>query len=217
MGLVGLYVFKQNGVELFHRHFEEITADSIILTGFFSAIQSFANTIIDKGIPGKTKIKGMDLEGYFFGFGLIDELEITIVVVVTKDYQEMVQGLISRITGLIGSHFGGKPLQWEGESDSLKILENSIDRLVEEFVEEREKGGETRVLVEKKEHTIPVLVNDYSSVKLSKDEHRILDLVDGKRSITEISEELGKPWFDIMQKCLALKKRSLISLEKKFV
>ena len=217
MGLVGLYVFKQNGLELFHRHFEEITADSVILTGFFSAIQSFANKIIDKGIPGRTKIKGMDLEGYFFGFGVVDKLEIAVVVGVTKDYQEIVQGLISRIIALIVSHFGEKPLKWEGESDSLKILENAIDRLVKEFVDEIEKGGEARVLVEKKEHTIPILVNDYSSIKLSKDEHRILDLVDGERSINEISEELGKPWFDIMQKCLALKKRGLISLEKKFV
>lgn len=216
MGIMGLYVFKQTGVELFHRHFEEITADSVILTGFFSALQSFTDTIIDKGTPGKTKIKGMDLEGYFFGFGVLDKLEIAVVVGVTKDYQEIVEDLISQIIGLIGSHFGDTLPEWEDDSDSFKDLENAIDRLVEKFVKERKKPAKTHLLVEKKEHIIPVLLNDYSSIKLSKDEHKLLELVDGERSITQISEELEKPWFDVMQKCLDLKKRGIITLEKKF-
>ncbi len=216
MGIMGLYVFKQDGVELFHRHFEEITADSVILTGFFSALQSFTDTIIDKGTPGKTKIKGMDLEGYFFGFGVLDKLEIAVVVGVTKDYQEMVQELISQIIGLIGSHFDDTIPEWEEDNDRFKDLENAIDQLVEKYVKERKKPAKTSLFVEKKEHIIPVLLDDYSSKKFSKDEYKLLELVDGERSITQISEELEKPWFDIMQKCLNLKKRGIIILEKKF-
>jgi hypothetical protein len=216
MGIMGLYVFKQDGVELFHRHFEEITADSVILTGFFSALQSFTDTIIDKGTPGKTKIKGMDLEGYFFGFGLQDKLEIAVVVGVTKDYQEMVQELISQIIGLIGSHFGDKLPEWEEDNDRFKDLENAIDQLVEKFVEERKKPAKTRLFIEKKEHTIPVLLDDYSSIKISKDEHKLLELVNGESSIIEISEQLEKPWFEVMQKCLNLKKRGIIILKKRF-
>ena len=216
MGIMGLYVFKQDGVELFHRHFEEITADSVILTGFFSALQSFTDTIIDKGTPGKTKIKGMDLEGYFFGFGVLDKLEIAVVVGVTKDYQEMVQELISQIIGLIGSHFDDTIPEWEEDNDRFKDLENAIDQLVEKYVKERKKPAKTSLFVEKKEHIIPVLLDDYSSKKFSKDEYKLLELVDGERSITQISEELEKPWFDIMQKCLNLKIRGIIILEKKF-
>jgi len=216
MGIMGLYVFKQDGVELFHRHFEEITADSVILTGFFSALQSFTDTIIDKGTPGKTKIKGMDLEGYFFGFGMLDKLEIVVVIGVTKDYQEKVQELISQIIGLIGSHFGDNLTEWEEDNDSFKNLENSIDQLVEKFVKERKKPAKTHLLIEKKENIIPILVNDYSAIKLSKDEYKFLELVDGKRSITQISEELEKSWFDVMQKCLDLKKRDIITLKKRF-
>ena len=216
MGIMGLYVFKQDGVELFHRHFEEITADSVILTGFFSALQSFTDTIIAKGTPGKTKIKGMDLEGYFFGFGVLDKLEIAVVVGVTKDYQEMVQELISQIIGLIGSHFDDTIPEWEEDNDRFKDLENAIDQLVEKYVKERKKPAKTSLFVEKKEHIIPVLLDDYSSKKFSKDEYKLLELVDGERSITQISEELEKPWFDIMQKCLNLKKRGIIILEKKF-
>ncbi|MFX0163319.1 MAG: hypothetical protein ACFE68_08350 [Candidatus Hodarchaeota archaeon] len=216
MGIVGLYVFKQDGVELFHRHFTEITADSIILTGFFSALQSFADTVLVKAIPGKSKIKGMDLEGYFFGFDVVDKLDIAVVVGVTKDSQEIVEGLLSQIIALIGSDFADEILQWEGDSDSLKDLEKAIDQLVKEYMDEKEKGVKTPSLVEKKAQIIPILLNDYSSIKFSKDEYKLLELVDGKRSITQISEELEKPWFDVMQKCLDLKKRGIITLEKKF-
>ena len=79
MAIRNLYVFKSSGLLLFHKDYQQVSVDSDLVAGFFSAIQSFAETLLQEK---ETELHSLKLGKYTFIFQSEDDLEITIVIVV---------------------------------------------------------------------------------------------------------------------------------------
>ncbi|MHA1604719.1 MAG: hypothetical protein ACTSWF_08725, partial [Candidatus Freyarchaeota archaeon] len=79
MAIRNLYVFKSSGLLLFHKDYQSVSVDSDLVAGFFSAIQSFAENLLQEK---ETELHSMNLGKYTFIFQSDDDLEITVVIVV---------------------------------------------------------------------------------------------------------------------------------------
>ncbi len=100
MAIRNLYVFKSSGLLLFHKDYQAVSVDSNLVSGFFSAIQSFAETLLQEK---ETELHSMNLGKYTFIFHSEDDLEITTVIVVDdiKRDQENAKRIIDAVNKIL--------------------------------------------------------------------------------------------------------------------
>ncbi|WXG41307.1 MAG: hypothetical protein WED07_11175 [Candidatus Freyarchaeum deiterrae] len=128
MAIRNLYVFKFSGLLLFHRDYQEATVDSDLVAGFFSAIQSFAETLLKEP---ETELHSMRLGKYTFMFTPNADLEITVVIVVDDPKKD--QANAKRIVEATIKIFKEKRLKvknFEGSLEEFKDVQPKLDELV---------------------------------------------------------------------------------------
>jgi hypothetical protein len=128
MAIRNLYVFKSSGLLLFHRDYQAASLDSDLVAGFFSAIQSFAETLLKEK---ETELHSMSLGKYTFMFHPDDDLEITVVIVVDDPKKD--QANAKRIMDATIKIFKEKRLEvknFDGSLEEFKDVQKKLDELV---------------------------------------------------------------------------------------
>jgi hypothetical protein len=201
-----VYIYKSSGELIYHRdyHFVSTEVDPIIVSGFFSAIQSFGKTITaDEGL-----IKEIDTEKFLITFSRDPATDITVALVIDPEDRNWASNVIPQLLDLISEKLSAVP-----ESQFTEIpLEyfKSFDDDVDAIVKPAEKA------IEQKKKVIPILLKGIDKLKVSVEESRILNLIDGERSVTEIADLLKILYFKVMMTCLDLKKRGIIDTKEVF-
>jgi hypothetical protein len=128
MAIRNLYVFKSSGLLLFNKDYQAVSLDSDLIAGFFSAIQSFAETLIRET---ETELHSMSLGKYTFIFHSDRDLEITIVIVVDDIKKD--QANAKRIIDATIKLFKEKRLEvksFEGNLEEIKDIQQKLDEIV---------------------------------------------------------------------------------------
>lgn len=126
MGIRNLYVFKSSGLLLFHKDYQQASVDSDLVAGFFSAIQSFAETLLQEK---ETELHSMNLGKYTFMFHSEDDLEITVVIIVDDVKKD--QANAKRLTDAILKIFKEKRLVVKNFEGNLQVFEDVSQKLDE--------------------------------------------------------------------------------------
>ncbi|MHA1578704.1 MAG: hypothetical protein ACTSUQ_03620 [Candidatus Freyarchaeota archaeon] len=128
MAIRNLYVFKSSGLLLFHKDYQSVSVDSDLVAGFFSAIQSFAENLLQEK---ETELHSMNLGKYTFIFQSEDDLEITVVIVVDDVKKD--QANAKRIMDAILKIFSEKKLvvkNFDGNLEELEDISQKLDEMV---------------------------------------------------------------------------------------
>nr|MDO8081651.1 hypothetical protein [Candidatus Freyarchaeota archaeon] len=128
MAIRNLYVFKSSGLLLFHKDYQAVSLDSDLVAGFFSAIQSFAETLLKET---ETELHSMSLGKYTFMFHSDKDLEIAIVIVIDDVKKD--QANAKRITDAALKIFKEKRLEvknFEGNLEAFKDVQQKLDEMV---------------------------------------------------------------------------------------
>ncbi|HDN05381.1 MAG TPA: hypothetical protein ENF90_00115 [Candidatus Bathyarchaeota archaeon] len=128
MAIRNLYVFKSSGLLLFHKDYQSVSADSDLVAGFFSAIQSFAENLLQEK---ETELHSMNLGKYTFIFQSDDDLEITVVIVVDDVKKD--QANAKRIMDAILKIFREKRLvvkNFDGNLEEFEDVSQKLDEMV---------------------------------------------------------------------------------------
>ncbi len=128
MAIRNLYVFKSSGLLLFHKDYQSVSVDSDLVAGFFSAIQSFAENLLQEK---ETELHSMNLGKYTFIFQSDDDLEITVVIVVDDVKKD--QANAKRIMDAILKIFREKRLvvkNFDGNLEEFEDVSQKLDEMV---------------------------------------------------------------------------------------
>lgn len=128
MAIRNLYVFKSSGLLLFHKDYHSVSVDSDLVAGFFSAIQSFAENLLQEK---ETELHSMNLGKYTFIFQSDDDLEITVVIVVDDVKKD--QANAKRIMDAILKIFREKKLvvkNFDGNLEEFEDVSQKLDEMV---------------------------------------------------------------------------------------
>ncbi|MEX2706194.1 MAG: hypothetical protein Q6352_013205 [Candidatus Freyrarchaeum guaymaensis] len=128
MAIRNLYVFKSSGLLLFHKDYQSVSADSDLVAGFFSAIQSFAENLLQEK---ETELHSMNLGKYTFIFQSDDDLEITVVIVVDDVKKD--QANAKRIMDALLKIFREKKLvvkNFDGNLEEFEDVSQKLDEMV---------------------------------------------------------------------------------------
>ncbi|MHA1208849.1 MAG: hypothetical protein ACTSSA_05535 [Candidatus Freyarchaeota archaeon] len=128
MAIRNLYVFKSSGLLLFHKDYQSVSVDSDLVAGFFSAIQSFAENLLQEK---ETELHSMNLGKYTFIFQSDDDLEITVVIVVDDVKKD--QANAKRIMDAILKIFREKKLvvkNFDGNLEEFEDVSQKLDEMV---------------------------------------------------------------------------------------
>lgn len=128
MAIRNLYVFKSSGLLLFNKDYQKVSVDSDLVAGFFSAIQSFAETLLQEK---ETELHSMKLGKYTFMFQSEDDLEITIVIVIDEVKKD--QANAKRIMNAILKIFKEKRQivkNFEGNLEEFEDVEQKLDEMI---------------------------------------------------------------------------------------
>ena len=128
MAIRNLYVFKSSGLLLFHKDYQAVSVDSDLVAGFFSAIQSFAETLLQEK---ETELHSLKLGKYTFIFQSEDDLEITTVIVVDDVKKD--QANAKRIMDAILKIFQEKRSvvkNFEGNLEEFEDVPKKLDEIV---------------------------------------------------------------------------------------
>ncbi|MFX1520720.1 MAG: hypothetical protein ACFFCD_12455 [Promethearchaeota archaeon] len=132
--------------------------------------------------------------------------DVTVALVIDPEDRNWAGSVIPRLLDLIKGKLSAVP---ESEFTELPLeyfkgFDEEVDRIIRP----------TEKTIEQKKKVIPILLKD--NVKVSLDESRILNLVDGERSVAEIADILKMLYFNVMMTCLDLKKRGIIDTKEIF-
>ncbi len=128
MAIRNLYVFKSSGLLLFHKDYQSVSVDSDLVAGFFSAIQSFAENLLQEK---ETELHSMNLGKYTFIFQSDDDLEITVVIVVDDVKKD--QANAKRIMDALLKIFREKKLvvkNFDGNLEEFEDVSQKLDEMV---------------------------------------------------------------------------------------
>jgi hypothetical protein len=202
-----VYIYKSSGELIYHRDYHSVSAevDPIIVSGFFSAIQSFGKTIT---ADEESLIKEIDTEKFLITFSRDPATDVTVALLIDPEDRNWASTVIPELLDLISEKLSAVP-----ESQFTVIpLEyfKSFDDDVDAIVKPAEKT------IEQKKKVIPILLKGIDKLKVSVEESRILNLIDGERSVAEIADLLKILYFKVMMTCLDLKKRGIIDTKEVF-
>jgi hypothetical protein len=205
----GIYIFESTGQLIYFKNYSNRTIDPAIVSGFFSAIQMFTENMIDKG----SRIQEINLHNNDLIFDVIDNGNIVIMALTSGKNSNEAKEILQRISRGLTFVLKYRNLSLEGLNTFLEIYINNISKMKEEIKIEYAEGTTNRqnYFELKPLRTIKAL-----TVKLTQEEHSIINLCDGQNSLKSISEKLGRPYFQIMPIIIKFQKEGLVNQIKTY-
>ncbi len=121
-----LYIFDENGLLIYSKKFAESKLEPELVSGFFSAIQSFTNNMISES----EKLQEITLEERKLIFkNLIDE-KIILMLVTRKSTEWMSKKILERISSDINYVLKNTSL-------NIRMLPGFLDKYIEEVLPRR--------------------------------------------------------------------------------
>jgi hypothetical protein len=202
-----VYMYRDSGELLYHEDYRSISEeiDPVVVSGFFSAIQSFGKTMTGD----ESDIKEIDTEKFLITFSRDPDFGVTVALVVDPEDRNWTGTAILQLLTLVKEKLRGFPESLfitELPLKSLKGFDEEVDKIIRQFVDKA---------ISQKKKVIPILLKK-NNIKVSLEQSQILNLVDGERSISEIADLLNLLYFRIMMICLDLKKRGIIDTKEIF-
>ncbi len=202
-----IYMFRTSGELLYHEDYHSISQeiDPVVVSGFFSAIQSFGKTVTGD----ESEIKEIDTEKFLITFSRDSALDVTVALVIDPDDRNWAGTAILQLLKLVKEKLRGVPESMfitELPLKNLKGFDEEVNKIIKQFVDKT---------ISQKKKLIPILIKK-DKIKVSLEESQILNLVNGERSISEIADLLNKLYFKVMMICLDLKKRGIIDTKEIF-
>jgi len=215
-------------------------ADSLLmLSGFFSAINSFSNQFDNLGSVSELKLSKNDVKLSF----LRDKSLPNLVYLATFDEQSKgvnVQRALRKISRTFLQRYNvNQILNWRGRKDTFKAFEENIKTFIEEEKNENEKDFKEKVsklfkdIKEKineenessdkgKINNIPNYYNNIPLPRITKKinlnyyltsqiSQRILNLIDGEKTINNIAKELNRTPEQVYNNCKNMIKLGFVS------
>jgi len=200
-------MFRTSGELLYHEDYHSISQeiDPVVVSGFFSAIQSFGKTVTGD----ESEIKEIDTEKFLITFSRDSALDVTVALVIDPDDRNWAGTAILQLLKLVKEKLRGVPESMfitELPLKNLKGFDEEVNKIIKQFVDKT---------ISQKKKLIPILIKK-DKIKVSLEESQILNLVNGERSISEIADLLNKLYFKVMMICLDLKKRGIIDTKEIF-
>jgi mRNA-degrading endonuclease YafQ of YafQ-DinJ toxin-antitoxin module len=131
-----------------------------------------------------------------------------VALVIDPEDRNWASSVIPQLLDLMKGKLSAVP---ESEFTELPLeYFKGFDEDVDKIVKPAEKT------IEQKKKVIPILLKDIDKLKVSMEESRILNLIDGERSVAEIADLLKMLYFKVMMTCLDLKKRDIIDTKEVF-
>jgi len=200
-------MFRTSGELLYHEDYHSISqeVDPVVVSGFFSAIQSFGKTMTGD----ESEIKEIDTEKFLITFSRDSELDVTVALVIDPEDRNWAGAAILQLLKLVKEKLSDNPesmFRIELPLKNLKGFDEEVDKIIRQFVDKT---------ISQKKKVIPILLKK-DKIKVSLEESQILNLVDGERSISEIADLLNTLYFKVMMICLDLKKRGIIDTKEIF-
>ena len=200
-------MYRDSGELLYHEDYHSISqeVDPLVVSGFFSAIQSFGKTMTGD----ESEIKEIDTEKFCITFSRDSEIDVTVALVIDPEDKNWAGTAIPQLLILVKekiSSISESLFITELPLKHLKGFDEEVDKIVRQFVDKT---------IHQKKKSIPILLKK-DNIKISMEESQILNLVDGKRSISEIADLLNTLYFKVMMICLNLKKSGIIDMKETF-
>jgi len=202
-----IYMYRDSGELLYHEDYHSISkeVDPVVVSGFFSAIQSFGKTMTGD----ESNIKEIDTEKFLITFSRDPDFGVTVTLVIDPEDRNWAGTAIQQLLKLVKEKLRGFPESLfitELPLKNLKGFDEEVDKIIRQFVDKT---------ISQKKKVIPILIKK-DNIKVSLEQSQILNLVDGERSISEIADLLNLLYFRVMMICLDLKKRGIIDTKEIF-
>ena len=132
-----IYVYKTDGRLIFDKAYAPIELDPILVSSFFSAIQSFGKLMI--GEKSESEIREITYGEYYLVFGIDDDLELTVVLMTDEIDKDYANKILLKILKFIKTDLGQIIASYNGNMDSIQGIEETIDQLTKFMPEKEEK------------------------------------------------------------------------------
>jgi hypothetical protein len=205
IGVHNVYIYRTTGELLYHKDYHSVSqeVDPLIVSGFFSAIQSFGKTMTGD----ESEIKEIDTEKFLITFSRDSSTDVTVALVIDPEDREWVSSAIPRLLGLVKEKLSGVTTEFAHlPLEFFKGFDKEVDTIVKKSAE----------AIEQKKKVIPILLKEKDKIKVSLDESQILNHVDGQRPLAEIASILKMPYFKVMSTCVSLKKKGVLDMKEVF-
>jgi hypothetical protein len=200
-------MYRNSGELLYHEDYHSISqeVDPLVVSGFFSAIQSFGKTMTGD----ESEIKEIDTEKFMITFSRDPEIDVTVALVIDPDDKNWASTAIPQLLKLVKekiSDITDSLFIKELPLKHLKGFDEEVEKIVRQFVDKT---------IHQKKKSIPILLKK-DNINVTMEESQILNLIDGERSISEIADLLNTLYFKVMMICVNLKKRGIIDTKETF-
>ncbi len=121
-----LYVFDENGLLIYSKNFGESKLEPELVSGFFSAIQSFTNNMMND----QEKLQEIALKEWKLLFKNLINEKIIIMIITRKNMEWESKKILERISSDIDYVLKNTNL-------SVKMLSNFLNKYIEEVLQKR--------------------------------------------------------------------------------
>jgi len=207
------FIDARSGNNILSRSYSDLGFDPTLLSGFFSALSTFASEIFRKGLSDagtvekitgsvETYIEQISIKGY----DLIYEIKNPIVLVAIidkRDDEDVVREGLKELLEIFLDMYKEEIKDLVVDVTPFKSFVPTIDRVL--------KNGKLGIICPTRKGEIPPMALEMGLI--TQDEHRVLELCNGDLTIDEIAQKLNMRKVELWKIIEKLKENGMIELK----